>query len=600
MVGQGSAIVHPTPGLTRDFLIESVEDYKIPFNIIDTGGITFDKQLIKQAQDEKGAFFIPEILRNTKEAIKRSHILIYVVDAKEGIKEEDKEILKYLRENVVDLSALKKEQFEEIKHLPVVQKSFDTIEKQLIVERMYLVVNKCDNGDTNKIENDVYNLGFEEPIFLSAECGDNMHAMWQIIEDQITPEDEEYFKQRGKKRVKKYKELKKQLKEEVKEELRKKDIQDYDIEQWSYEFDLMNPNPEDNSDFDSDSEIDPSKSYMSKTIVMDKTGVSKENYLLNRKAKVSIVGRPNAGKSSLVNAIVKENRCLVSDQAHTTTDSNSIQWVYNNRKYELVDTAGLERRIKYKSPMENLIYTKTMHSIKKSQVVIVMIDALDAFMTLDFDLIQTIFDEGKPVVIAVNKWDLVHQKWKHRAHTFMTEQVAKNLGILKGVPVHFVSAKEGGNITKMLDDVGRVYERWNTRISTGLINSWLRRFKRIQKMPNKDKKHLKILYVNQLKVRPPTFGIFVNDVNLASENYQRFLKSTISEEFGLQGVPIRLILRGTKYKDLKKSVARAYDDIEEGKGAMRNMYLSKRKMKGFAKIKLEELGENQKRKQSSS
>ena len=100
------------------------------------------------------------------------------MDAKEGIKEEDKEILKYLRENVVDLSALKKEQFEEIKHLPVVQKSFDTIEKQLIVERMYLVVNKCDNGDTNKIENDVYNLGFEEPIFLSAECGDNMHAMW--------------------------------------------------------------------------------------------------------------------------------------------------------------------------------------------------------------------------------------------------------------------------------------------------------------------------------------------------------------------------------------------------------------------------------------
>ena len=120
MVGQGSAIVHPTPGLTRDFLIESIDDYKIPFNIIDTGGITFDKEVIKKAKDEKGAFFIPEILINTKEAIKRSHILIYVVDAKEGIKEEDREILKYLREHVIDLSQLEKEQVDEIKHLPVV------------------------------------------------------------------------------------------------------------------------------------------------------------------------------------------------------------------------------------------------------------------------------------------------------------------------------------------------------------------------------------------------------------------------------------------------------------------------------------------------
>ena len=98
------------------------------------------------------------------------------------------------------------------------------VEQQLIVEKMYLVVNKCDNGDTYEIENEVYNLGFDEPIFLSAECGDNLHAMWQIIEDQITPEDEEYFKERGKKRIKRYKTLKIQLLEEVKEDLRKKDI----------------------------------------------------------------------------------------------------------------------------------------------------------------------------------------------------------------------------------------------------------------------------------------------------------------------------------------------------------------------------------------
>lgn len=135
--------------------------------------------------------------------------------------------------------------------------------------------------------------------------------------------------------------------------------------------------------------------------------------------------------------------------------------------------------------MQELIFKKTMRAIKGSQCIIVMIDALEAFRNIDFDLINLCIKEGRPVILVVNKWDLVDEKWKERAAKFMKNQVEKSLGVLNGVPVHFISATESIRTKRVLDSVLDVYTGWNKRISTGLLNNWLDRFKRVQKMPAK-------------------------------------------------------------------------------------------------------------------
>jgi GTP-binding protein len=245
---------------------------------------------------------------------------------------------------------------------------------------------------------------------------------------------------------------------------------------------MVNPNPEDNSDFDTESEIDPEK-YMNTEIVMEHSGISSENYLKNRKINLSIIGRPNAGKSSLVNTFLENEKVLASDVSHTTTDTTSHIFTHKGVKLNLIDTAGIEKSSKKKKNVQQLIFKKTMRAIKGSQCIIVLIDALEAFRNIDFDLVNLCIKEGRPIVLVVNKWDLVAEKWKERAAKFMKVQVEQSLGILNNVPIHFISATESIRTKRVLDSVLDVYTGWNKRISTGLLNNWLDRFKRVQKMP---------------------------------------------------------------------------------------------------------------------
>ena len=187
-----------------------------------------------------------------------------------------------------------------------------------------------------------------------------------------------------------------------------------------------------------------------------------------------------------------------------------------------------------------------------------LIDALEAFRNIDFDLVNLCIKEGRPIVLVVNKWDLVDEKWKERAAKFMKNQVARSLGILNDVPIHFISATESIRTKRVLDSVLDVYTGWNKRISTGLLNNWLERFKRVQKMPTKLDQKLKIFYISQIKTRPPTFSIFINNVKMIDDNYSKFIKKNFTEEFGLQGVPIRMVYRGVQYKDLKRKIAKGF------------------------------------------
>ena len=202
-------------------------------------------------------------------------------------------------------------------------------------------------------------------------------------------------------------------------------------------------------------------------------------------------------------------------------------------------------------------------------------------------------DEGRAVVLTVNKWDLVDAKWKEKAAKYMLKQVEELVGMHSAKALSFVCAKDGLRVESVLKAVHKTFLCWNTRISTGMLNIWLRKFKKVQKLPTARDKKLKILFLVQVKTRPPTFSVFINDMDMTDENYVRFMKSHLSEEFGLVGTPIRFVFRGTKYKHLKKK----FEKILHGsRGHVRRMFLQRRKLKTFAKIKLDELNSKQQRK----
>ena len=610
LIHEGKSIVHPTPGITRDWSLTEVKDYRFPYRVIDTGGIHYSTETArkntkgnpmmskakrKSLIDQTRSFFAPLLLKKCEDAMRRAHLVFFVVDPKSGITEEDIEIARYLKEAVIDMSRLEQEELDEIRDFPALYMN-DSPDERIIVDKICLLANKCEHEKTYGAVNDLYGLGFGDPIFISAEEGDGMHQLWQEMEDLVSEEAIDFFEQRKKKRRQRYKELRADLKQEVIEEIenRQKANPDkdnsqleIDVNQWLAEFDMMNSNPEENSDFDTDSEINPHQ-YLNKDIVMEKTGLSPHSYLFNRQINLSVIGRPNSGKSTLLNAFLEESRMMVSDQPHTTTDTTDFNWVYEGVKLKLIDTAGMERKSHQASVIDSLILKKTMKAIKSSQVVVVVIDSLEAFRNIDFDLITLCIDEGKPVVLVVNKWDLVTDKWKQRAAKFMVNQVEKSLGILNGVPVHFVSAKKGIRTKKILDDVLRVYTCWNTRISTGLLNNWVKKFKKVQKLPTKRAEKLRIFFVSQIKTRPPTFVFFINNAKMIDENYTKFVKKSFTQEFGMQGVPLRITFRGVQYKDLKRRVEKVFEGRQDDL-ILRRIFLKRRRMRTYGKIKLDDI-----------
>lgn len=195
-------------------------------------------------------------------------------------------------------------------------------------------------------------------------------------------------------------------------------------------------------------------------------------------------------------------------------------------------------------------------------------------------------------MVVVNKWDLVDPKWKEKAAKYMMKQVENHVSVVDPKAIQFISAKEGIRVASILKQVHLAYTHWNARISTGMLNIWLRKFKRVQKMPTSRHKKLKIMYLVQIKTRPPTFSVFINDLTLADENYIRFMKWHIASEFNLHGSPIRFVFRGTKYKSLKKRVEKM---VKGSRGEVRRMILKKRNIKTFAKIKLDQVSEKRQR-----
>ena len=185
-------------------------------------------------------------------------------------------------------------------------------------------------------------------------------------------------------------------------------------------------------------------------------------------------------------------------------------------------------------------------SINFSHIVCVMIDCMNAFTTGDMKIINKCLEEGRGIVIVANKWDLMDDKYKKKAVQWMEKQLERGLGQAKGIPMAFVSAKTGTRMDNIMQEVMRVYEKWNTRVSTGLLNKWIYAFNKVQRMPSVDGRKLKLKYLMQIRTRPPTFFVFCNRKNLMSDNFEQYLRNCISQEFGFIGVPIRILLRDSR------------------------------------------------------
>ena len=263
--------------------------------------------------------------------------------------------------------------------------------------------------------------------------------------------------------------------------------------------------------------------------------------------KIAIVGKPNAGKSSLINNLLGENRVIVSDVAGTTRDAIDTEIVYNGTEYVFIDTAGLRRKSKIKENIERYSIIRTVAAIERSDVVILMIDATEGVSEQDAKIAGIAHDRGRGLIIAVNKWDAI-EKDNHTVKEY-TKKVRDILSFVPYAEVIFISALTGQRTKKIFDLLETVIENHAMRIQTGVLNEILMEAVALQQPPSDKGKRLKLFYMTQVSTKPPTFVLFVNKKELMHFSYQRYIENRIRDTFGFMGTPIRIFIRERKEKE---------------------------------------------------
>ncbi|MBQ7039878.1 MAG: ribosome biogenesis GTPase Der [Clostridia bacterium] len=263
--------------------------------------------------------------------------------------------------------------------------------------------------------------------------------------------------------------------------------------------------------------------------------------------KVAIVGKPNAGKSSLINKILGENRVIVSDIPGTTRDAIDVLATVGDRKMIFTDTAGLRKKGKINENIERYSAIRSLMAVDRSDVVVLLIDAMEGVTEQDTKIAGYAHDQGKAIVVAVNKWDLPEKETNTMQNYKLT--VKEGLNFMLYAPILFISAKTGMRIDQLFEKIGYVYEQNRMRIATGVLNDVLNQAVLRVQPPSDKGKRLKIYYMTQAAIQPPTFILFVNDKELAHFSYVRYLENQIRETFGMEGTPIRFIVREKNEKD---------------------------------------------------
>ena len=269
----------------------------------------------------------------------------------------------------------------------------------------------------------------------------------------------------------------------------------------------------------------------------------------NELPKIAIIGKPNVGKSSLINRILGENRLLVSDIAGTTRDAIDTEVAYGERRYVFIDTAGLRRQSKVKEEIERYCVVRTVAAVERADVAVVLIDAQEGVTEQDAKIAGIAHEKGKGVVVAVNKWDAIEKDDK-TIYRFR-EKLREVLSFMPYAEYVFLSAKTGLRVGRLFESLDAVIENQNLRIQTGVLNEILSEAVALQQPPSDKGRRLKIFYMTQVSVKPPTFVVFVNDKELMHFSYTRYLENQIRNTFGFAGTPLRFIIRERKERDQK-------------------------------------------------
>lgn len=419
------AIVDPNPGMTRDRLYGTLHRDKGSFRLVDTGGLETETSLI------------PRMIREqTNAAIAEAVVIVFMVDAREGITAADEEIGQALR---------------------------------VLGKPVILFINKIDIGENQLFDTAPYRMGFREIIQGAAEHNRGSEDLLEAIENQLAGA-------------------------------------------WR----------------------DPRKAPEEPPI------------------RLAIIGRPNAGKSSLVNRLLNEDRVMVSDVPGTTRDPIDSFLNYNRRTYCLVDTAGIRRRGRIEGSQESLSVLMAKRQVEDADVIALMIDASDAGAHQDSAIAGIAADAFKPIIVVVNKWDLVEDK-ETNTHKAFEDRLRRRLKFLETSPFIFVSALTGQRIAKILDLAELLYDRAGQRVTTGVLNRFVESMKNNHRIPTHKGRGFKIFYMTQVETHPPTFMVVVNSKQPLHFSQERFLQNRIREAFDLDGVPLRMIIKPRTQKEEDQS-----------------------------------------------
>ena len=412
LAGKRISIVEDTPGVTRDRIVAESEWCGNYFYIIDTGGI----------EPSSNDIILSQMRMQAQMAMDMADIIIFVVDAKEGVTAADREIASMIRKRS---------------------------------ENIILAVNKIDNPEKRDTLYEFYELGLGEPMLLSAEHGSGLG-----------------------------------------------DILDKVIEM--FPSDMLG-------------------------------AVADENY------KIAVVGKPNAGKSTLINSLLGEQRLIVSEIAGTTRDAIDTDFKYNSNKYTLIDTAGIRKKSKTAEAIEYYSMLRALKAIERSDVCLLVVDANDGVTEQDVKIAGIVKEAYKALIVVINKWDMIEKDTNTMVE--MQKDIYAKLHFVSYAEIIFLSAIDSGRIHKLMPAVEESLLEYEKRISTGLLNDALGDATLNVSPPSKKGRQLRIYYANQAAVKPPTFILFVNDDKLMSIQYEKYLEGKLRKAFGFKSVPLKFIYR---------------------------------------------------------
>ena len=263
--------------------------------------------------------------------------------------------------------------------------------------------------------------------------------------------------------------------------------------------------------------------------------------------RIAIVGKPNVGKSSIINRLLGENRVIVSDVAGTTRDAIDTEIIHNGKPYIFIDTAGLRRKSRIKEELERYSIIRTVTAVERADVVLMVIDAVEGVTEQDAKIAGIAHERGKGIIIVVNKWDAIEKN--DRTMREYDKQVRQVLSYMPYAEIMYVSAATGQRLVKLYDMIDMVIENQTLRIATGVLNEIMTEAVAMQQPPSDKGKRLKLYYITQVSVKPPTFVIFVNDKELMHFSYTRYLENKIREAFGFRGTSLKFFIRERKEKE---------------------------------------------------